>query len=108
MKINILNIKSITQKNVKRLQYLANSLSSKKNPLKITYREYPKEHLVYTVSFDLDCEVNDVLDVLITFLVFIQNIDYQRPKGKWFSIKIGNFVLSFFGENQKNFEVDFK
>lgn len=96
MKIIISNIKRITQKDVKRIQHFYNSLSGDNQKIKKIYREYPKENLVREVSFNLDCEVKDVLYILINFLAFIQHIDFEKEDKEWYTLKIGNYLLSFY------------
>lgn len=105
MKITISHIKSITKKNLRRIQAFYNALSIKKEKIEIIKKEFPKENLVREISFNLGYELEDIKELLINFLALIQNIKFKKIDEECYTLKVGEFLLSFFNEKGENLKI---
>jgi len=107
IRISISNLRSISKKEIKKLNNFFNSLSDNNINLNLKNGEYPKQNQVKEISFDIDIEVEKSIDLIIIFFCFIQGVNFDK-KGGWYSLKIGNYIVSFFNEKNENIKIFLK
>lgn len=106
MEITIANIKQgIPSRDLRKMKFLAKSLTSNKNSIKTTLFESPKKG-VRELRFESNKDNNYIAKLLIIYLSLLQDLQVPKYCGKWYTIKSGNYIVSIVEEGLSR-EIEF-